>query len=481
MTRTSSDVAVRPGADLWPRPADMYKSLRVLQKILVLDFVAVAGNYRLAASQGMHRNLRPLEIPAQTMLMCDNREAANISAAGGETVARNLITDVAGLRVGHADDHRLASGSTVIVFDEPAVAGVDVRGGGPGSRDTELLDPAMTVECIDAVTLSGGSAFGLDAASGVQAWLREQGRGFAVAGMVVPIVPGAVLFDLGNGGDKNWGRFAPYRDLGYAATAAASTDFGLGSVGAGLGATTVNLKGGIGSASATARDGHTVGAVVAVNAVGSVTVGAGPSFWAAAFEVHHEFGGRGWPSPMPADALALRTKGGPLASTTIALVATDATLTKAQAKRLAVMAQDGFARAIYPVHTPLDGDTVSVGRSLIRFTNSPSWELSRPTCSPGPSLAASMRRPLCPCPARCRAGATGSADNNSLGGIGRVEDSNAYCRLQRWKQTCIPATFAPAPRCCAVRPSRPLSSARSLRSLRRTIACSRRRWSSPAR
>ncbi len=354
----------------------MYKSLRVLQKNLVLDFVAVAGNYRLAASQGMHCHLRPLEIPAQTMLMCDNREAANVSAAGGETVARNLITDVAGLRVGHADDHRLASGSTVILFDEPAVAGVDVRGGGPGSRDTELLDPAMTVECIDAVTLSGGSAFGLDAASGVQAWLREQGRGFAVAGMVVPIVPGAVLFDLDNGGDKNWGRFAPYRDLGYAATAAASTDFGLGSVGAGLGATTVNLKGGIGSASATARDGHTVGAVVAVNAVGSVTVGAGPSFWAAAFEVHHEFGGRGWPSPMPADALALRTKGGPLASTTIALVATDATLTKAQAKRLAVMAQDGFARAIYPVHTPLDGDTVFAASTGRRPLTDPIYEFA---------------------------------------------------------------------------------------------------------
>jgi D-aminopeptidase len=315
-------------------------------------------------------------MPAQTMLMSDNCQAANMNAAGGETVARNLITDVAGLRVGHADDHRLASGSTVILFDKPAVAGVDVRGGGPGSRDTELLDPAMTVECIDAITLSGGSAFGLDAASGVQAWLREQGRGFAVAGMVVPIVPGAVLFDLDNGGDKNWGRFAPYRDLGYAATAAASTDFGLGSVGAGLGATTVNLKGGFGSASATTRDGHTVGAAVAVNAVGSVTVGAGPSFWAAAFEVHREFGGRGWPSPMPADALALRTKGGPLASTTIALVATDATLTKAQAKRLAVMAQDGFARAIYPVHTPLDGDTVFAASTGRRPLTDPIYEFA---------------------------------------------------------------------------------------------------------
>jgi L-aminopeptidase/D-esterase-like protein len=291
-------------------------------------------------------------------------------------VARNLITDVAGLQVGHADDHRLASGTTAIVFDEPAVAGVDVRGGGPGSRETELLDPAMTVERIDAIALSGGSAFGLDAPSGVQAWLREQGRGFAVAGTVVPIVPGAVLFDLASGGDKNWGRFAPYRDLGYAATAAANTDFALGSVGAGLGATTVNLKGGLGSASAVSRSGHTVGAIVAVNAVGSVTIGAGPWFWAAAFELECEFGGRGWPSPVPADALALRTKGGPLAATTIALVATDATLTKAQAKRLAVMAQDGFARAIYPVHTPLDGDTVFAASTGRRPLADPIYEFA---------------------------------------------------------------------------------------------------------
>src|SRR5438876_6631041 len=178
--------------------------------------------------------------------VCRKSTEMMVAAAGGETVVRNLITDVAGVRVGHADDRRLASGSTAIVFDEPAVAGVDVRGGAPGGRDTELLDPAMTVERIDAITLSGGSAFGLDAASGVQAWLREQGRGFAVAGMLVPIVPAAILFDLDNRGDKNWGRFAPYRELGYAAAAAAGADFALGSAGAGLGATTVNLKGGIG-------------------------------------------------------------------------------------------------------------------------------------------------------------------------------------------------------------------------------------------
>ena len=165
-------------------------------------------------------------------------------------VSRNLITDIPGLRVGHAGDAKLGSGVTVVVFDAAVVASVDVRGGGPGTRETALLDPAQTVEGIDAIVLSGGSAFGLDAASGVQAWLREQGRGFPVRDARVPIVPGAILFDLLSGGDKNWGRYPPYRELGYEAAETAGADFALGSVGAGLGATTVNLKGGIGSASA---------------------------------------------------------------------------------------------------------------------------------------------------------------------------------------------------------------------------------------
>ena len=141
---------------------------------------------------------------------------------------------------------RLASGVTAVIFDSPAVAAMDVRGGGPGTREGALLDLANTVERIDAIALSGGSAFGLDAGGGVQAWLAEQGRGLAVRGAVIPIVPGAIMFDLLNGGDKAWGRFAPYRDLGYAAAANASTHFALGSVGAGLGATTANFKGGLG-------------------------------------------------------------------------------------------------------------------------------------------------------------------------------------------------------------------------------------------
>src|SRR3954465_2611065 len=178
---------------------------------------------------------------------------------------RNLITDVACVKVGHADDARLGSGVTVIVFDQPAVGSMDVRGGGPGTRESVLLNPAMTIERIDAITLGGGSAFGLDAASGVMAWLAEQGRGYAMRSARVPIVPGAILFDLLNGGDKNWGRYPPYRELGYAAAAAAAETFARGSAGAGLGATTVNLKGGLGSASATVH-GFTVGALAAVNA-----------------------------------------------------------------------------------------------------------------------------------------------------------------------------------------------------------------------
>ena len=273
-------------------------------------------------------------------------------------VVRNLITDIPGIRVGHAGDAALASGSTVVVFDKAVVASVDVRGGGPGTRETALLDPAQTVEGIDAVVLSGGSAFGLDAASGVQAYLREQGRGFRIRDAVVPIVPAAIMFDLLNGGDKNWGRYPPYRDFGYAAAADAGADFGLGSTGAGLGATTATLKGGVGSASAQTRDGITVGALVVVNAVGTTTIGDGPHFWAAPFEQNGEFGGRGWPAQVSAADLAIRAKGGAQENTTIALIATDAQLSKAQCNRLAVMAQDGLARAIYPVHTPLDGDVV---------------------------------------------------------------------------------------------------------------------------
>jgi L-aminopeptidase/D-esterase-like protein len=274
----------------------------------------------------------------------------------------NLLTDIAGVRVGHADDTALASGVTAVIFDSPAVAAMDVRGGGPGTREGALLDLANTVEKIDAVALAGGSAFGLEAGGGVQAWLAEKGRGFAVRGAVIPIVPGAICFDLLNGGNKQWGRFAPYRDLGYAAAAAADTTFALGSAGAGLGANTANLKGGLGSASAQTDDGVKVAALVVVNAVGTVTVGDGPWFWAAPFEIDGEYGGRGLPPSFTPDMLRMRIKGGsaatPAENTTLAVVVTDAMLTKPQAKRLAMIAQTGFARAIYPVHAPIDGDVV---------------------------------------------------------------------------------------------------------------------------
>jgi L-aminopeptidase/D-esterase-like protein len=279
-----------------------------------------------------------------------------------ELSLKNLLTDIAGVRVGHADDKALASGVTAIIFDKPAVASIDVRGGGPGTRDEALLNLQSLVETIDGIALSGGSAFGLESATGVQAWLAEQGRGFRIREAVVPIVPGAICFDLLNGGNKAWGRFPPYRDLGYVAATAASGDFQLGSVGAGLGATTANLKGGLGSASAKTDAGVTVAALAVVNAVGSVTVGDKPWFWAAPFEVGSEYGGRGMPPSFNPDMLKMRLKGGPAATaaenTTLVVIATDAILTKPQARRLAMIAQTGMARAIYPVHAPLDGDVV---------------------------------------------------------------------------------------------------------------------------
>lgn len=288
---------------------------------------------------------------------------------------RNLITDVAGLRVGNAADIRLKSGVTALLCDEPAVAGVQVLGGAPGTRETDLLEPQNSIEAIHAIVLSGGSAFGLDAASGVQATLRERNIGVEVGGFRVPIVPAAILFDLRNGGDKDWGRYPPYRDLGYEAARAAGIDFPLGTVGAGTGALSAGLKGGLGSASTVLDNGVTIGALAAVNPTGSVTIARSRYFWAAPFEIGDEFGGLGYPSPMPADAkrilLKFRDKTiEPGGNTTIAVIATDAVLTKAAAKRLAISAHDGFVRAIWPTHTPADGDLVfalATGKSGIEL------------------------------------------------------------------------------------------------------------------
>lgn len=294
----------------------------------------------------------------------------------------NLLTDIPGVSVGHATDLVLGSGTTAILFDPPAVASVAVLGGAPGGRDTHMLEPDMTVDTVDAIVLSGGSAFGLDAAGGVQAMLREAGRGLSVGGLRIPIVSQVILFDLANGGDKDWGRFSPYRDQGYAAAlAAAPGPFGLGSVGAGTGATTALVKGGLGSASMRTRAGHTVAAIVAVNAVGSPIIGDGPWFWAAPFEVNGEFGGRGFPVPLPPDAGVPRYKGGPAftafgTATTIGIVVTDAALTKSQAKRLAIMAHNGLSRAIVPAHAPMDGDTIFAAATGARPLREPMAEIT---------------------------------------------------------------------------------------------------------
>ncbi|KZY29368.1 peptidase T4, partial [Roseovarius sp. HI0049] len=230
-----------------------------------------------------------------------------------------------------------------------------VMGGAPGTRETDLLAPDKTVQEVDALVLSGGSAFGLDAASGVADALRLSGRGFGIGPVRVPIVPGAILFDLANGGDKDWAE-NPYKRLGAEALEAAAPDVALGTEGAGTGALTATLKGGIGSASLVLPSGHVVGALVAVNALGSALMGDGPQFWAAPFEIGDEFGGLGMARTAP--PLAPAIKGHDPANTTIGIVATDATLTQAQCTRMATAAHDGLARALVPAHTPLDGDLI---------------------------------------------------------------------------------------------------------------------------
>lgn len=269
--------------------------------------------------------------------------------------ARNLITDIAGLKVGNAQDHRIKTGCTVLTADVSFTAAVHVMGGAPGTRETDLLAPDRLVQQVDALVLSGGSALGLDAASGVANALRAAGRGFDVGGQRVPIVPGAILFDLNNGGDKGWAE-NPYAGLGAQALADASPEFEIGTMGAGTGAVTATLKGGLGSASAVLNSGFTVGALVAVNALGSATVGDGPQFWAAPFEHGAEFGGRGTCTVLQTGMPPVKGAAGE--NTTIAIVATDAALTQAQATRLAVAAHDGMARALVPSHTPFDGDLV---------------------------------------------------------------------------------------------------------------------------
>ncbi len=266
----------------------------------------------------------------------------------------NSLLDVAGLSVGQASDPDLKSGVTVVIGDEPMVAGVHVMGGAPGTRETDLLAPTGTVQLVDALVLSGGSAFGLSAADGVAEALRRDGRGFKAAGHRVPIVPAAILFDLANGGAKDW-MTNPYTALGRKAYDERGGPVSEGSVGAGTGATIADLKGGLGTASEVLSSGAVVAALVAVNALGQVTVGDGPQFWAGPFERDGDFGGlRVASHSMP----PVVTKLGAGGSTTVAVVATDLRLDKTGATRMAVAAHDGMARAILPSHTPLDGDLV---------------------------------------------------------------------------------------------------------------------------
>jgi L-aminopeptidase/D-esterase-like protein len=276
---------------------------------------------------------------------------------------RNLITDVEGLAVGQAEDAACRTGVTVLLADEPANAVVEVRGGAPGTRDTEALDVVNLVGQIDAIVLSGGSVFGLDAASGAMAVLAAQGRGYALAPGAprAPIVPAAILFDLANGGDKSWGDMPPYRELGRRAAQTAAADFALGNAGAGLGAQAATYKGGLGSASAIADDGITVGAVVAVNSLGSPLIPGSDVFWAFPFELDNEFGGRRLKhdyrnarDELPTDMRGAR----PRTNTTIAIVATDADVSRVELKRIAIMAADGMSRALRPANTPFDGDIV---------------------------------------------------------------------------------------------------------------------------
>ncbi|MGB7244759.1 MAG: P1 family peptidase [Sulfitobacter sp.] len=290
---------------------------------------------------------------------------------------RNLITDVAGLRVGNAQNGALKSGTTVLLADQPFTASVHVMGGAPGTRETDLLAPDKSVAAVDALVLSGGSAYGLDACSGVVDGLRAMGRGYVLGSAIIPLVPGAILFDLLNGGAKEWDE-NPYRDLGRRALETATPEFGIGSVGAGTGALTAMLKGGLGSASFQLDDGTMVGALVAANPLGAVTTPGDRHFYAAPFEVGGEFGGLG---PDPANGLGRDLTSRKMAAmsdranTTIAIVATDAALTKAQCQRVAIAAHDGIGRATVPAHTPGDGDLVFALSTAARPMENPTRDL----------------------------------------------------------------------------------------------------------
>lgn len=286
---------------------------------------------------------------------------------------RNLITDVEGILVGQAEDHRIRTGTTVILPEPRCAAAAEIRGGAPGTLNIQSLDAASIANTVDAIVLSGGSMYGLDAAGGVVAALGARGRGVAFGGTTVPVVPGAILFDLMNGGEKGWGETPPYAALGRAALAAAGPDFALGNAGAGLGARSGRVKGGLGSASTVTADGLQLGAIVAVNSFGSAVMPGSRHFWSWPYEMGEEFGGLG-PPPAgwraePEMPLPLGSALNPMANTTIAVVAVNAALDRGELQRLAIMAADGLAQAIRPIHTPFDGDSVfALATGRLRLT-----------------------------------------------------------------------------------------------------------------
>jgi L-aminopeptidase/D-esterase-like protein len=328
------------------------------------------------------------------------------------TMTNDTLTAVPGIRVGHATDLDAATGCTVILCPPNTVGGVDVRGGAPGTRDTDALDPSAIDGGADAIVLSGGSVYGLDAPAGVTSLLRERKRGVLFGGVHVPIVPGAILFDLTNGGDKDWGAETPYRALGRAAAENAALDFALGNMGAGLGARAGVYKGGLGSASAVTEDGLAVGAVVAVNSLGSPLIPGTDVFWTFPLEQAGEFGGRRRKGDVALDLdLPDDMKGAaPKQNTTIAVVAVDADVTATELKRIAIMAQDGFARALRPIPTPFDGDVVfafATGRVKLGE----------------PRQRQVMRLGAIACDTLARAIARGVYEAQSLGGVKSYRDS----------------------------------------------------------
>ncbi|MCC6788219.1 MAG: P1 family peptidase [Hyphomonadaceae bacterium] len=289
----------------------------------------------------------------------------------------NSLSDVAGLSIGCAEDEKALTGVTVIVPDVRAVCAVDVRGGGPGTRETDALAPENLVDAVDAVVLSGGSVYGLAAADGVAAAMGAEGRGFGLIDLPgvprSPVIPAAILYDLANGGAKAWNDTPPYNTLGRRAYAARGKNVPLGNAGAGMGAVAGALKGGQGSASIVSQDGFTVAALACVNCWGSTTLPNQRAFWAHPFEIDGEFGAVA-PVVQSFDAEdwgGAKFNPQPRANTTIACVATDAALTPAEAKRISQMASAGLARAIRPVFAPFDGDVVFTLATGARETSEP--------------------------------------------------------------------------------------------------------------